>query len=36
VNRTSMLNLNGFAPAVQWEQLSSATPASLAASEASK
>ena len=36
VNGTSMLNLDGFAPAVQWEQLSSTTPASLPASEVSK
>ena len=36
VNGTSLLNLDGFAPAIQWEQLSNASPASLAASEASK
>ena len=36
VNGTSLLNLDGFAPAGQWEQLSSASPASLAASEVSK
>jgi hypothetical protein len=30
VNGTSLLNLDGFAPASQWEQLSSAAPASLA------
>jgi hypothetical protein len=36
VNGTSLLNLDGFAPASQWEQLSTATPASLAASEVSK
>jgi hypothetical protein len=35
-NRTSLLNLDGFAPAVQWEQLSSASPATLAVSEVSK
>jgi hypothetical protein len=36
VNGTSLLNLDGFAPAVQWQQLSNASPASLAASEVSK
>ena len=36
VNGTSLLNLDGFAPAMQWEQLSSASPASLAVWEASK
>jgi hypothetical protein len=36
VNGTSLLNLDGFAPATQWEQLSSASPASLAVWEASK
>jgi hypothetical protein len=36
VNGTSLLNLDGFAPAVQWEQLSSASPVSLAVWEASK
>jgi hypothetical protein len=36
VNGTCLLNLEGFAPAVQWEQLSSASPASLAVWEASK
>jgi hypothetical protein len=36
VNGTSLLNLDGFAPAVQWKKLSSATPAILAASEVSK
>jgi hypothetical protein len=36
VNGASLLNLDGFAPASQWEQLSTATPASLAASEVSK
>jgi hypothetical protein len=36
VNGTSLLNLDGFAPSVQWEQLSSALPASLAASEVSQ
>src|SRR5271157_6415481 len=36
VNGTSLLNLDGFAPAVQWEQLSSASPATLAVWEASK
>jgi transposase InsO family protein len=36
VNGTSILNLDGFAPAVQWEQLSSVSPASLTASEVSK
>jgi len=30
INGTSLLNLDGFAPAGQWEQLSSASPASLA------
>jgi hypothetical protein len=36
VNGTSLLNLDGFAPASQWEQLSSVSPASLAVSEATK
>jgi hypothetical protein len=36
VNGTSLLNLDAFAPAVQWEQLSSASPVSLAVWEASK
>jgi len=36
VNGTSLLNLDGFAPAAQWEQLSSADPVSLAVWEASK
>ena len=36
VNGTSLLSLDGFAPAGQWEQLSSASPASLAVWEASK
>ena len=36
VSGTSLLNLDGFAPAIEWEQLSSASPASLAAREAFK
>ena len=36
VNGTSLLNLDGFAPAVQWERLSSSSPASLAVWEASR
>jgi hypothetical protein len=36
VNSTSLLNLDGFAPACEWEQVSSSSPASLAVSEASK
>ena len=36
VNGTSLLNLDGFAPEVQWGPLSSALPASLAVWEASK
>jgi hypothetical protein len=36
INGTSLLNLDGFAPAVQWEQLSSASPASMAVWETSK
>ena len=36
VNGTSLLNLDGFAPAAQWEHLSSMSPAGLAASEVSK
>jgi hypothetical protein len=36
LNGMSLLNLDGFAPAAQWEQLSSASPASLAVWEASK
>ena len=35
-NGFSLLNLDGFAPAAQWEQLSSTSPASLAEWEASK
>ena len=36
VNGTSLLNLDAFAPASQWEQLPSTPPASLAVWEASK
>jgi hypothetical protein len=36
LNGMSLLNLDCFAPAAQWEQLSSASPASLAVWEASK
>jgi hypothetical protein len=36
VNGTSLLNFDGFAPASQWERLSSMSPASLARSEASR
>jgi hypothetical protein len=36
VNGTSMLNLDGFAPASQWEELSSASSANVVASEVSK
>ena len=36
VNGASLLNLDGFAPAIQWEQLSNLSPARLAASEVSK
>jgi hypothetical protein len=36
VNGTSLLNLDGFAPAAQWEQLSSADPVRLDVWEASK
>ena len=36
VNGTSLLNLDGFAPAGQWEQLATVSPASLVASEVSK
>ena len=36
VNGTSVLNLDGFASAGQWEQLSTMSPASLAAPEVSK
>jgi hypothetical protein len=36
VNGTSLLNLDAFAPVVEWEQLSSASPASLAVWEGSK
>jgi hypothetical protein len=36
VNGTSLINLDSFAPAVQWEQLSSVSPPSLAVWEASK
>jgi hypothetical protein len=33
VNGTSLLNLDGFAPATRWEDLSSASPASTSPSE---
>jgi hypothetical protein len=33
VNRASLLNLDGFAPASQWEELSSACPSNVARSE---
>jgi hypothetical protein len=36
VNGSSLLNLDGFAPAVEWEELSGASPASLAVWEASR
>ena len=36
VNGTSVVNLDGFASAGQWEQLSTMSPASLAAPEVSK
>ena len=36
VNGTSLLNLDGFAPASQWEHLCSSSAASLVASEVSK
>ena len=36
VNGTSLVNLDGFAPTRQWEQLSSASSTSLAVWEASK
>jgi hypothetical protein len=36
VNGTSLIGLGGFAPAVEWEQLSGASPASLAVWEACK
>ena len=36
VNGTSLLNLDGFAAAIEWEQLSSALPASFAVWEASR
>jgi hypothetical protein len=36
VNGTSLLNLEGFAPTVKWELLSTASPASLAVWEASR
>jgi hypothetical protein len=36
VNSASLLNLDGFAPAAQWEQLSSASPARLASPEVAK
>jgi hypothetical protein len=36
VNGTSLLTLDGFAPASQWEQLSTASPASLAVWETSR
>ncbi len=36
VNGTSLLNLDGFAPASEWKRVSSSSPASLAEWEASK
>ena len=36
VNGPSLLNLDGFAPAIQWEQLSGASPVRPATSEVSK
>jgi hypothetical protein len=36
VNGTSLLNLDGFAPASEWERVSNSSPASLAVWEASK
>jgi hypothetical protein len=36
VNGTSLLNLDSFAPAIEWERLSSSSPASLAVWEASR
>jgi hypothetical protein len=36
VNGTSLLNLDGFAPAGQWEELSSASPANVARSEVAR
>jgi len=36
VNGASLLNLDGFAPASQWEELSSATPRNVARSEVAR
>ncbi len=36
VNGTSLLNLDGFAPASQWEELSSASPATAAPPEVAR
>jgi hypothetical protein len=36
VKGAALLNLDGFAPASQWEELSSASPASLARSEVAR
>ena len=36
LNGTSLLNLDGFAPASQWEELSSASPASTASPEVAR
>jgi len=36
VNGTSLLNLDGFAPASQWEKLSSALPGNLSGSEVAR
>ncbi len=36
VNGASLLNLDGFAPAVQWDRLSSASTVTLAVREASR
>jgi len=33
MNGTSLLNLDGFAPASQWEELSAALPADVGGSE---
>ncbi len=36
VNGTSLLNLDGFAPASQWEELASASPATVTRSEVAR
>jgi len=36
INRTSLLHLDGFAPASQWEEFSATSPANLSGSEVAR